>query len=136
MNFSLLPPEVHSARMFAGAGSKPMVRAAAAWGVLTRELVRMSAATHSEWLGGAAAQAGGAAAHVKEAVAVYENARAATAHPLEVWANRTELVSLVRSNFLGFNAPAIAAIEGDYERMWIQNAVAMAGYYRGTEFVR
>jgi PPE-repeat protein len=79
---------------------------------------------------------GGAAAQVKEAVAVYENARAATAHPVEVWANRAELVSLVRSNLLGFNAPAIAAVEGDYERMWVQNAVAMAGYYRGAEWVR
>lgn len=30
-NFAVLPPEVNSARVFAGAGSAPMLAAAAAW---------------------------------------------------------------------------------------------------------
>jgi PPE-repeat protein len=38
MNFSLLPPEVLSARMFSGAGSGPMLSAAAAWEGLSSEL--------------------------------------------------------------------------------------------------
>ncbi len=39
-----------------------------------------------------------------------------------------QLVSLVRSNLLGFNAPAIAATEGAYESMWAQNVAALTGY--------
>ncbi|MGF2946904.1 PPE domain-containing protein, partial [Mycobacterium sp. Lab-001] len=31
MSFLVLPPEVNSLRMFAGAGSAPMLSAAAAW---------------------------------------------------------------------------------------------------------
>ena len=31
MNFSVLAPEINSARMFSGAGSAPMLNAAAAW---------------------------------------------------------------------------------------------------------
>lgn len=38
MNFSVLPPEVNSARMFSGAGSAPMLAAAAAWNGLAEEL--------------------------------------------------------------------------------------------------
>jgi len=38
MNFSVLPPEVNSLRMFLGAGSAPMLEAAAAWNGLASEL--------------------------------------------------------------------------------------------------
>ncbi|WP_263988612.1 PPE family protein, partial [Mycobacterium conspicuum] len=31
MNFSVLPPEINSLRMFSGAGSGPTLAAAAAW---------------------------------------------------------------------------------------------------------
>ncbi|WP_373156093.1 PPE domain-containing protein, partial [Mycobacterium marinum] len=31
MNFSIFPPEINSLRMFTGAGSAPMLQAAAAW---------------------------------------------------------------------------------------------------------
>lgn len=37
-NFAVLPPEVNSARVFAGAGSAPMLAAAAAWDDLASEL--------------------------------------------------------------------------------------------------
>ncbi|RUP02753.1 MAG: PPE domain-containing protein, partial [Mycobacterium sp.] len=38
MNFSMLPPEVNSLRMLCGAGSAPMLEAAAAWSGLAEEL--------------------------------------------------------------------------------------------------
>ena len=38
MNFSVLPPEINSARMYVGAGSGPMLAAAAAWDGLAGEL--------------------------------------------------------------------------------------------------
>ncbi|MFT7896848.1 PPE domain-containing protein, partial [Mycobacterium tuberculosis] len=38
MNFSVLPPEINSGRMFFGAGSGPMLAAAAAWDGLAAEL--------------------------------------------------------------------------------------------------
>jgi PPE-repeat protein len=38
MDFSALPPEVNSAQMYSGAGSGPMLSAAAAWSALAEEL--------------------------------------------------------------------------------------------------
>lgn len=38
MNFAVLPPEVNSARIFAGAGLGPMLAAASAWDGLAEEL--------------------------------------------------------------------------------------------------
>jgi PPE-repeat protein len=38
MNFSVLPPEINSLRMFVGAGSAPMLQAAGAWNGLATEL--------------------------------------------------------------------------------------------------
>jgi PPE-repeat protein len=38
MNFAVLPPEMNSARMFAGAGRGPMLAAAAAWDGVAEEL--------------------------------------------------------------------------------------------------
>ncbi|WP_261879121.1 PPE family protein, partial [Mycobacterium marinum] len=38
MNFAVLPPEINSVRMFSGAGSEPMLAAAAAWDGLSAEL--------------------------------------------------------------------------------------------------
>ncbi|WP_157011720.1 PPE domain-containing protein, partial [Mycobacterium celatum] len=63
MDFGLLPPEVNSARMYAGAGSGPMMAAASAWNALAAELSSTAAAyesvitglTSEEWLGPASA---------------------------------------------------------------------------------
>ncbi|EUA01584.1 PPE family protein [Mycobacterium kansasii 824] len=44
MNFSVLPPEINSFRMFSGAGSGPMLAAAAAWAGLADELGSAAAA--------------------------------------------------------------------------------------------
>jgi PPE-repeat protein len=38
MSFMVLPPEINSLRMFSGAGSAPMLQAAAAWDGLASEL--------------------------------------------------------------------------------------------------
>ncbi|SON62805.1 putative PPE family protein PPE42 [Mycobacterium simulans] len=38
MNYSVLPPEINSLRMFSGAGSAPMLEAAVAWDGLSADL--------------------------------------------------------------------------------------------------
>jgi PPE-repeat protein len=62
------------------------------------------------------------------AVGAYESAFAATVPPPVIVANRTLLTSLIATNLLGQNSPAIAATEADYESMWAQDATAMYGY--------
>ncbi len=160
-NFAVLPPEVNSVRMFAGAGPAPMVAAAATWDGLATELVSAAtffdsvisqlasgswqgpasaamasaAAPYAGWLTTAAARAGRAAAQAKAAVTAFEAARAATVHPAIVAANRTQLMSLVVSNLLGQNTPAIAAAEAQYEQMWAQDVAALVGYHGGASAV-
>src|SRR6516162_5351501 len=131
MNFSVLPPETNSARMFSGAGSAPMLNAAAAWDRLASELgsaassfssitsglthqawqgpasaaMTAAAAPYAGWLSAAANHATGAAGQARAVANAFEAARAATIHPLAVAANRNGLVQLVMSNFFGQNAP-------------------------------
>jgi PPE-repeat protein len=135
MNFVGLPPEINSLRMFSGAGSTPMLAAAAAWDGLASELgsaassfssvtsgltgqawqgaasaaMAAAAAPCAGFLNAAAAHASAASTQARTVACVFEAAHAATVHPMAVAANRTTLVQLVRSNLLGFNAPAIAA---------------------------
>ena len=158
MNFTVLPPEINSARMFSGAGSAPMLNAAAAWDGLASELgsaassfssvtsgltdqawqgpasaaMTAAAAPYAGWLSAAATQATGAAAQARTVAGTFEAALAATVHPLQVAANRNGLVQLVMSNLFGQNAPAIAAAEAEYEQMWAQDVAAMAGYHAGA----
>lgn len=158
MNFSVLPPEVNSARLFSGAGSTPMLAAAAAWNGLADELasaassfstvtstladqawqgpasaaMAAAAVPYTSWLSAAAARATGAAGQAQAVADAFEVARAATIHPLLVAANRNGLVQMVLSNFFGQNAPAIAAAEAEYEQMWAQDVVAMVGYHAGA----
>ncbi|MGB9302547.1 MAG: PPE domain-containing protein, partial [Mycobacterium sp.] len=80
----------------------------------------------------AAAQAEAVAGEANAVAAVFDAAREATVHPGLVAANRFALVSLVRSNLLGLNAPAIAAAEAQYEQMWAQDVSAMFSYYGGA----
>jgi PPE-repeat protein len=158
MNFAVLPPELNSARMFAGPGQGPMLAVAAAWDGLAEELhaaagsfasvtselagaawagpaaqaMTRAAAPYATWLGAAAGQAEQTAAQVRLAADTFEAALAATVHPITVAANRTRLVSLVVHNLLGQNAPAIATAEAEYEQMWAQDLAAMADYYAGA----
>jgi len=154
MDFGALPPEVNSARMYAGAGAGPMMAAAAAWSALAGELSTAAAGyesvvtelTGEQWMGPASASAAAAAhpfiawltttaAHAQHAAAqatasaaAFEAAYAMTVPPPQIAANRTQLASLVASNFLGINTPAIMATEAHYAEMWAQDAAAMYGY--------
>src|SRR5262245_46398473 len=144
MSFAVWPPEVNSVLLLDGPGSAPMLEAAAAWeGVgtelssaanafrsLTSDLaghawqgpssasMTSAAARYVNWLGGAAAQAEQSATQARAAAIAYEAALATIVDPEAITANRGQVVSLVISNLFGQNAPAIAAAEADYERMW------------------
>ncbi|MGH3634463.1 MAG: PPE family protein, partial [Mycobacterium sp.] len=154
MDFGALPPEVNSARIYAGPGPMPMMAAASAWNALAAELGSTAAAYESvistlsseEWLGPAsgsmaaaaapyvawmhtsAMQAQQAAIQANAAAAAYEAAFAMTVPPPVVAANRAQLASLVATNVLGQNTPAIMATEAHYGEMWAQDAAAMYGY--------
>jgi PPE-repeat protein len=159
--FSWLPPEINSALIFGGAGSGPLFAAAAAWDGLASELgasaasfdsviaaltggpwagpasVSMAAAAtpYVGWLSGAAAQARLASSQAVAAATAFETALTATVHPAAVDTNRVSLVSLISTNFLGQNTPAIAATEFDYVEMWAQDVGAMLGYHAGATSV-
>lgn len=154
MDFGSLRPEITSARMYSGPGSGPMLAAAAAWDGLAAELqttaagytsvtsqlttgpwlgsasaaMTASATPYVAWLNATAGQAEQAATQARAAAAAYEAARAMTVPPLVIAANRALQASLVATNILGQNAPAIAATESHYANMWAQDAVAMYGY--------
>jgi PPE-repeat protein len=153
-DFGALPPEINSARMYAGPGSGPLLASAAAWDALAAQLETfgagysavISALQGESWSGGAstamaaaaapyvawvtatAEQAGQAGGQARAAAAAYETAFAATVPPAEVMTNRTLLATLVATNFFGQNTPAIAATEAAYAEMWAQDAAAMYGY--------
>ena len=154
LDFGALPPEINSGRMYVGAGSGPMLAAAAAWDSLAADLqsaassygstvgglvagawtgpssMTMAAAASPfvTWVSSAAAQAEEAAAQAKLAAGAYETAFAATVPPPIIAANRALLAVLVATNFLGQNTPAIAATEAHYLEMWAQDAAAMYAY--------
>jgi PPE-repeat protein len=153
MDFGLLPPEVNSARMYAGPGAGPMLAAAAAWDGLAAQLHLTAASYSSEisglaagwqgpssaamaaaaapyvgWMSTTATQAEQTAAQARVAVVAYETAFAATVPPPVIAANRALLMSLIATNFLGQNTPAITATEAHYAEMWAQDATAMFDY--------
>ncbi|MEO8814916.1 MAG: PPE family protein [Mycobacterium sp.] len=154
LDFGVLPPEINSTRMYSGPGAGPMMAASAAWDALAAELYSVAAgygsivselasdgwlgpaslsmagaaAPYVAWLHGTATQAEQTAAHAKAAAAAYEFAFAMTVPPPTIAANRSLLMALVATNFLGQNTPAIAATEAHYAEMWLQDATAMYGY--------
>jgi PPE-repeat protein len=154
IDFAALPPEVNSARMYTGAGSAPMWAASAAWDRLGAELTSTAASYRSvvsglireSWLGPASLAMGAAAApyaawmsttaeqarqaanQARSAAAAFEAAFAGTVPPALVAENRAMLMTLVATNILGQNTPAIAATETVYAEMWAQDATTMYGY--------
>ncbi len=87
-----------------------------------------AAAPYVAWLSITAMQAEQAATQAKVAALAYETAFAMTVPPPVIAANRAQLMLLIATNFLGQNAPAIAATEAHYTEMWAQDAAAMYGY--------
>ncbi|MGO9034213.1 PPE family protein [Mycobacterium sp.] len=154
MDFATLPPEVNSGLMYAGPGSGPMIAAAASWDNLATELFSAAgdygsvisgltsgpwrgpasasmvaaAAPYVSWMSATAAQAEQAAGQAKAAAGAYETAFGLTVPPSVIAANRTLLASLISTNILGQNTPAIATTETHYAEMWAQDAAAMYGY--------
>jgi PPE-repeat protein len=154
MDFGTYPPEVNSARMYAGPGSAPMLTAAEGWEGLAAELhsaadsyqsvvsgltagpwlgpasasMAAAAASYVAWLNATAAQAEETAAQAKAAAAAYQTAFTSTVPPPTVLANRSRLMTLVATNLFGRNTQAIAANEAQYAEMWAQDAAAMYGY--------
>src|ERR1700744_2172405 len=127
MDFATLPPEVNSARMYAGPGPGPMLAAASSWDGLAAELQSTAASyraaiaelTGGPWLGSssasmaaaatpyldwmttAAGQAEQTAAQAKSAAAAYETAFAMTVPPVVIAANRSLLLALIATNIAG-----------------------------------
>ena len=154
MYYSLLPPEINSGRMYAGAGSASLIAAATAWGRLASELstaaseynavlasltgeswtgptaAAMTAAAqpYTTWMSTTAATAAQAAAQAQAAATAYEAAHAAVVPPEVVAANRTQNAMLQATNLFGQNLAAIAANEAQYMEMWAQDAAAMEAY--------
>lgn len=97
-------------------------------------LTMAAAATpYVAWMRATAAQAQHAAAQALSAANAYEAAYAATVPPVSVEANRSNTISLARTNIFGQNTPAIATAEADYGQMWAQDIVAMHGYAGNSE---
>lgn len=154
LDYGSLPPEINSARIYAGPGSGPILAAASAWSSLAAELssaassystviaeltdgswsgqaansMAAAAAPYVEWMKTAAAQAEQTAGQAQAAAAAYESAFAMTIPPVAVAANRAQLAALVATNVVGQNTAAIATTEILYMEMWAQDAAAMYGY--------
>src|ERR1700741_2289385 len=151
LDWGALPPETNSGRMYVGAGSGPLLAAAAAWDELATELqstassygstiegltsgpwtgpssiaMAAAAAPYVAWMSATGAQAEQVATQARLAAGAYETAFAATVPPQVIAANRALLAALIATNFLGQNTPAIAATEAHYMEMWAQDAAAM-----------
>ena len=154
MSFVMLPPEVNSARMYAGPGSGSMRAAAAIWDGLSTDLhsvaetyesvvsglttwqwlgaasAAMAAAVvpYMEWLTTTAAQAKQTALQATAAATAFENAFAMTVPPITITTNRGRLVVLIETNLFGQNTAEIASVELAYEEMWAQDTTAMTNY--------
>uniref|UniRef100_UPI00389A1FD2 PPE family protein n=1 Tax=Mycobacterium sp. HUMS_1102779 TaxID=3383487 RepID=UPI00389A1FD2 len=155
MRYSVSPPEVNSGRMFSGPGSGPTLAAANAWEGLAADLrsaaasfrsvtadvadrwwrgpssVAMGAvaAAYAAWLQTTGEAAEQTATQARAVAGAFESALAATADPAAVAVNRARLLASAASNVFGQNAPVVAALDAEYERMWAQDVAAMAGYH-------
>ena len=153
-DFASRPPELNSALIYSGAGAGPLMAASSAFNNLSSELSSNAASyesvisqlTGSEWTGPSSeamsaaaqpyitwldttsAQLRVAATQATASAAAYEAAFAAAIPPPAILANRTALATLVATNILGQNTPAIAANEALYGEFWAQDAAAMYGY--------
>jgi PPE-repeat protein len=154
MDFGVLPPEINSGRIYSGPGSAPLLAAANIWSGLAADLrstaddysatvagltsdgwqgpasasMATAASSYAGWLNTTAAQAEQTASQAAAAAGAYETALGSSVPPPAIAANRAQLASLVATNIIGQNTPAIAATEAQYSQMWAQDAAAMYGY--------
>ncbi|WP_082459756.1 MULTISPECIES: PPE family protein [unclassified Mycobacterium] len=153
-DYVLLPPEINSARMYAGPRSGTMWAASAAWDALSAQLasaassfeltvstltggvwqgpasmtMASAAAPYVQWLTATSGQAELVANQTRLSAAAFEVAFTATVPPEVIAANRALLMSLIATNILGQNTAAIAATEAQYAEMWAQDVAAMTAY--------
>jgi PPE-repeat protein len=153
-DFGVLPPEINSAHLYSGAGSAPLLAAAAAWNGVAAELqaavisygavvstlateewlgpashaTAQAAAPYVTWMSATPSQTETAAAQAQSASSAFETTFASTVPPPEIAANRAQPMSLTMSNLFGQNSPAIASTEAHYEEMWAQDVAAMTSY--------
>lgn len=154
----MFPPEINSGLMYSGAGVGPLTEAAQAWSTLSSELysaaleygsvitslattwrgpsslaMQTAARPYLAWLQTSAAQAEATATQATAAAGAYSAAHAATVPPPVIVANRAQLTTLIVTNLLGQNTPAIAANEAQYAEMWAQDAAAMNAYSASSQ---
>ena len=143
MDFGALPPELNSGRMYVGPGPATLLAAAAERDALAAELrsaadayqavvtgltdeswtgqssmsMVAAVAPYLRWMRTAAVQCEEAATRATAAATAYETAFAMTVPPPAILANRVRLATLIATNSLGQNTPAIAATEARYSEM-------------------
>jgi PPE-repeat protein len=154
VDFGALPPEVNSARMYAGAGSTSLTTAASAWRSLAAELNSaglgyenvITQLSSEEWLGPAstkaaqaltpyvtwmkttATQAEQAATQLDAASAAFETAFASVVPPPLIAQNRALLLQALQSNVLGQYTNVITQLESQYGQMWAQDSSTLYNY--------
>lgn len=154
VDYGVLPPEINSARIYAGPGAGSLVQAAAAWAGLAADLQDsvaghrsvIAALTSGPWTGPAAAallssvspyiawldnsaeEAAEAASQASAAAAAYESAFAASVPPPLIAANRALLAEAIQTNIFGQNSAAISTLEAQYAEFWAQDSQAMYTY--------
>ncbi|OBG78213.1 MULTISPECIES: PPE family protein [unclassified Mycobacterium] len=154
LDYGAIPPEINSARIYAGPGPTTLMTAASAWRALSAELTSaatgydnvITALSGEEWLGTAsqtmaqaaqpyvtwltttAAHAEEAATQAQAAAAAYETALAGSVPPPQIAANRASVTQLNATNVLGQNTPMIAQLETQYGEFWAQDAAVMYSY--------
>lgn len=157
MCFARVPPEINSGRLFEGSGSESLARAARAWNELAATLRKTAAcyealtvsfatgwpgvitaaigrvlAPYVAWLNVCAAHAAQTATQAAAAASAHDTAVSAVVPPEVIACNRIRLASLAATNYLAQACPAVAQIEHEYHRMWVEDAEAMYAYARAS----
>ena len=157
-DFAAQPPELISAKIYAGPGrsrcrpprrpgmvSSELQSTAANYqsiisGLISgdstgpsSEAAAAAAAPYVSWLSTTAGQAEQTASQARAAASAYETALSATVSPAEITANRTQLLSLSQANIFGQYNAAIAALEAQYAQFWAQDVAAITGYSASSQ---
>lgn len=156
--FGAMPPEVTSGVIYAGPGGASLQAAATAWANLSTDL-QQSAVSYRNvlngltdvwsgpsatamisalvpyilWVDTTAVQAAHLGTLAQSAAEAANTVRAEVVPPPLIAANRLQLLTLIATNILGQNAPAIAANEAAYSAMWAQDATAMTTYAASSQ---